>query len=417
MLFVIGLFVRNIVNIILRIIIQSFSNKKRTLTKKPITMKRITLCLLFLAFSFITFAQFQLSKGFIQAAHEEEDFDERAFTYQNLKIYPLIAGEEFIRSNADVGNYTNLQEALESDKVEIIESGRLPRENTNENDTRHEPVRRFVMPWFNNNEDVSYEQRVEQLDNYELQQHENAVIQQNVQVQGGGDRVNTLYIKNHSEDTVFLMAGEVIRGGKQDRVLAKDMIIPPNSDYIDLSVFCVEKNRWHYKSSNPDKFDAYFMVGSNSVRYKATKEKSQSAVWSAVDKVTTKNDAATSTGTYAALGESEKFQNALLDYSIYFDHAFAGIENCIGFVGVSGDKILGCDIFATPALFAKQRKNLLNAYITDAITDGGEVTISDEEVMDYLREFLADESTQESVLEERGVMFKHKNKKIHIISY
>ena len=33
-------------------------------------------------------------------------------------------------------------------------------------------------------------------------------------------------------------------GGKQDRVIAKDRIVPPGSDPIDLSVFCIEPGRW-----------------------------------------------------------------------------------------------------------------------------------------------------------------------------
>ena len=59
-----------------------------------------------------------------------------------------------------------------------------------------------------------------------------------------GAQVNRLVLVNNSERPLLLLAGEIVTGGKQDRVVGKDRIVAPNSDPVDLSVFCVEPGRW-----------------------------------------------------------------------------------------------------------------------------------------------------------------------------
>src|SRR5512147_764239 len=60
----------------------------------------------------------------------------------------------------------------------------------------------------------------------------------------GGGEVNRLVLVNNSNRPLLLLAGEIVTGGKQDRVIGKDRIVPAHSDPVDLSVFCVEPGRW-----------------------------------------------------------------------------------------------------------------------------------------------------------------------------
>ena len=60
----------------------------------------------------------------------------------------------------------------------------------------------------------------------------------------GGPQVNTLVLVNNSKRPLLLLAGEIVTGGKQDRVIGADRIIPAHSGPVDLSVFCVEPGRW-----------------------------------------------------------------------------------------------------------------------------------------------------------------------------
>src|SRR6266571_5436595 len=59
-----------------------------------------------------------------------------------------------------------------------------------------------------------------------------------------GAEVNRLVLVNNSKHPLILLAGEVVTGGKQDRVVGKDRIVPAESDPVDLGVFCVEPGRW-----------------------------------------------------------------------------------------------------------------------------------------------------------------------------
>src|SRR3954464_12322420 len=59
-----------------------------------------------------------------------------------------------------------------------------------------------------------------------------------------GAQVNQLVLVNNSKKPLLLLAGEIVTGGKQDRVIGKDRIVPAESDPVDLSVFCVEPGRW-----------------------------------------------------------------------------------------------------------------------------------------------------------------------------
>ena len=79
---------------------------------------------------------------------------------------------------------------------------------------------------------------------------------------------------------MILLAGEIVTGGKQDRVVGKDRIVPPHSDPIDLSVFCVEPGRWVAEKSEFGSFHA--QMAQPSVRRSAMADKDQQKVWAEV---------------------------------------------------------------------------------------------------------------------------------------
>ncbi|HMC29956.1 MAG TPA: DUF6569 family protein, partial [Candidatus Angelobacter sp.] len=96
----------------------------------------------------------------------------------------------------------------------------------------------------------------------------------------GGAEVNRLVLVNNSKHPLILLAGEVVTGGKQDRVVGKDRIVPAESDPVDLAVFCVEHGRWIETST---KFDTHASVMLQpSVRMKAMADQDQQKVWDEV---------------------------------------------------------------------------------------------------------------------------------------
>ncbi len=117
-------------------------------------------------------------------------------------------------------------------------------------------------------------------------------------VRHDGAEVNRLMLVNNSKRPLLLLAGEIVTGGKQDRVIGKDRIVPAESDPIDLSVFCVEPGRWVATSQNFGTSGITYGRGSGggmgvaggtlmaqpSVRSKAMADKNQNEVWNAVNK-------------------------------------------------------------------------------------------------------------------------------------
>src|SRR6202023_1344523 len=56
--------------------------------------------------------------------------------------------------------------------------------------------------------------------------------------------VNQLEIENLGADGVFVQSVDIIKGGKQDRVLRVTLPLPPQSGRVAIASFCVEQGRW-----------------------------------------------------------------------------------------------------------------------------------------------------------------------------
>lgn len=308
------------------------------------------------------------------------------FTYKNLRLYPIYANQTFLDVHKNIGKYTTLQKALEQKKVLITEA-------------------------------VDTTRRVVRVQNQINAPNQN--VQQRGISSGGGETVNKLFIENISNDTVMVLAGEVMKGGKQDRVIAQDIILPPKSGKMDISVFCVEQGRWNYGEAGArgGRFEIYSNVSSSNVRKAAIVEKNQKQVWDKVADITTKNSAGTSTGTYTALDTSKKLNNELKGYTNYFKAVMKTQRNVIGVVACTGDKVIGCDMFATPGMFSEYFDNLLNSYSTEALTNGLTAKTDYKKVQEYLDKILSDESKQEEVVKKNGTMLKNKGKKLHLATF
>ena len=346
--------------------------------------------------SFISIAQYNSENLKILELDQLENSNLN-FSYEKLKLYPIVANDVFFKEHQEIGDFTLLKDAIEKDKILITEIG------ANTEIETAEPIR--VEPEREANH---------RTESYNIQ---NQQIIQSANI--GGDvsgRVNKLIANNVSSDTIFIMAGEVVKGGKQDRVIAQDVVIAPG-EKIDLNAFCVEKNRWVTKDDNKGQFTGYYNVTSMDIRKSVTEEKNQSEVWKKVDLHTSKNKASSTTSTYTNLENSDDYQKDINKYMEKFNNLFDNNNKVIGFIAVTGDEIIGCDLFATHELFINSYENLIHSYIGHAITNGSEVSINDEKVYTYLNRVLKDESNQEEEIEKNGTIYKWKNKKLHITLY
>jgi len=56
--------------------------------------------------------------------------------------------------------------------------------------------------------------------------------------------VNQLEVENTGDTEVFIQSGDIVKGGRQDRVLTVSLIVPPHSGRLPIASFCVEQGRW-----------------------------------------------------------------------------------------------------------------------------------------------------------------------------
>src|SRR3989454_5047512 len=98
-----------------------------------------------------------------------------------------------------------------------------------------------------------------------------------------GASVNQLVLINRSKRPLLLLAGELVSGGKQDRVIGKDRIVPVGAPPLPLDVFCVEHGRW----TGSSQFAAAKTIVHPSVRERAAVDQKQTKVWDAVRSGTT----------------------------------------------------------------------------------------------------------------------------------
>src|SRR6516162_2455658 len=95
-----------------------------------------------------------------------------------------------------------------------------------------------------------------------------ALEQKKAVVHETGD-VNELSVENLSSDAdVYIQSGDIVKGGKQDRVLHYDLLIAPHSGRVPLASFCVEHGRWHERKGESA---SYFMSSSSSLPDKELK--------------------------------------------------------------------------------------------------------------------------------------------------
>jgi hypothetical protein len=237
----------------------------------------------------------------------------------------------------------------------------------------------------------------------------------------GGPSVNQLVLINRSKRPLLLLAGELVSGGKQDRVIAKDRIVPVGAEPLPLNVFCVEHGRW---SAGSQFTDAKTIVHP-SVREQAAVNQRQGDVWASVTagtvaprapgapapRVTQQDLASTvqseaTTQSYAKIYGSRRVAasvDAMVDeVQRRFQKETAGLkgERVVGVVIAYGGEVAWSDIFASGELFEQYWSKLLRSYAVEAVA---RPTLWEKASMGDAQEFLRRLKGREQTESEPGV--------------
>jgi hypothetical protein len=247
--------------------------------------------------------------------------------------------------------------------------------------------------------------------------------------------VNRLVLINNSKRPLLLLAGEIVTGGKQDRVIGKDRIVPAESDPVDLSVFCVEPGRWvatseHFGTSGATYAGAVHgsaagtLMAQPSVRAKAMGDQDQNQVWAEVRKqqqamVTVEASGAApspsageiqSTSSYARMMENKDVKQKVDEIAAPIEHNYESLikqlrdRKAVGVVVAVNGRIIWADVFASTELLEKYWPKLVRSYASEAVVSrakGGEASQAQAEA------FLGDmEGRRETIESEPGV-YRH----------
>jgi len=304
-------------------------------------------------------------------------------THGNLTIFPVVSG-----SRHDTSMFITLDEGLRSGEVIVSEAGQV-----------QGLVRRRPVP-----------------------------------PPRGGAQVNRLVLVNNSDRPLLLLAGEIVTGGKQDRVVGKDRIVPGNSDPVDLSVFCVEPGRWTGTSaqfggiaSGNAKSPYVTQMAQPSVRSKAMADKDQQKVWSEVNQSVTVmggplqgsaggigsgSGAGVSGGTtsYAKVMGDEAVEKKVDAVAAPMERSYESVikqlrnQKAVGVVVAIDGEIVWADIFASTPLLEKYWPKLVRSYATEAITRRGHKGGAD---VKTAQAFLDDLNGNREVVETEPGVFRH----------
>ena len=228
------------------------------------------------------------------------------------------------------------------------------------------------------------------------------------------ENVHFLRINNNSNKSILISSGEVISGGRQDRMVARDTILAPSGRDQYFPVMCVEENRW----SEKEKKFVYSNFANPYLRKALDKNSNQVLIWKEISNQLETSGIKSISLAYLSRYADKKMTPFYDEYFRFFQQKFKNSDSTmVGFVAISGDKVIGSDIYAGKDLFFSQLDPLLKGYIDGAMLYGTPVTLSDDKVKEYMDQLLKNEKSQEEFVKYNGKIFRQNGEVIHINTF
>ena len=185
--------------------------------------------------------------------------------------------------------------------------------------------------------------------------------------------VNQLVIDNTGDKPIFVLAGTLVKGGKQDRQIAQDFVIPPGKS-VPVDAFCVEHGRWTADREGQNtngNFEAQKVLANIEVRSSAQYKNNQQEVWNKVAECNAAANKTPTTGTLLAtiddtdkdaVARREKIRKAITDrFAAYKDKDDAPL----GLAYAVDGKLREIRSFAHPKIFGLYTETLFNTVVLE----------------------------------------------------
>ena len=228
------------------------------------------------------------------------------------------------------------------------------------------------------------------------------------------DNVHWIIIENLSRKNIFIASGDIIAGGRQDRMISRDTIMLASQQRMQVPVMCVEEGRW----SEKEKKFAYQEMANLRLRKTLDRSKNQVMIWREIYDQLERTKVKNTTLAYASRKQDKKYLEEELAYWRFFEEKFKKSDSTmVGIACISGKNVIGCDVFASTSLFYSELPSVMFGYIQEAIVLGAPVNITDTKIKTYMDKLLIDEKTQQEFLKEYGKAYWYGRRLIHITSY
>ena len=175
-------------------------------------------------------------------------------------------------------------------------------------------------------------------------------------------RISTLRVRNRADLFVFLMTGEYLSGGKQNRIVREDVLLPPRSGFISVPVYCGEQQRW---SDTPVGFSSGGILAGKELRSLSARASPQGEVWGEIDRMMNAAGVQSPTRSYEALHHDRRVRGQLDDAA----RSWRPVRHpeTVGVVAVMGHRVLGMDVFADPQLLERLWDKICRSYAVEPV--------------------------------------------------
>jgi len=293
--------------------------------------------------------------------------------YGNLTVFPVSS-----KTPRTEDRFITLDEGLASGKVEIVEKGAM---------TRNQPQRE---------------------ENEAGQRPAADPFAERGDLVGGGNEVNELVVVNRSERPLYLMPGEIIVGGDQDRTIGRELVVAPDGKPVPLDVYCVEHGRWGGRAeadydqlsmvisqsqessfptnhslvvrdtrevalqANSGKFVGSVGSLSKNARLAVVSSDGQGKVWEEVSAENAKSGIQSDSDAFTANYAEDESVKRLQPYIDKLQAPISQTENVVGIIVAVNGKVESMDVFEATPLFKKLWPKLLKSHALDAANAAGE---------------------------------------------
>jgi hypothetical protein len=191
-------------------------------------------------------------------------------------------------------------------------------------------------------------------------------------VHGEGAQVNALVIENKAATPIYVLAGTIVKGGKQDRQIGDDFIVGAHQT-VPVDAYCVEHGRW---ANNRDgvatggQFGTVGLLTDSTVRTAAQYQRNQSEVWSKVAKVNAANKKEAASGTLMASVDAGDIatRRAALARKVNEFLAAQPKDDLVGLAYAVEGKVRSVRWFANRTVFQMFRSTLVQTAAMEALT-------------------------------------------------